>query len=212
MPEEKKIEVLVIASPKNLVNEFLELTHLARLNLLALETKPIAAVRSLLKKDEKAGFLIVDIGAQSSGLAVVDEGVLHLTGTVNFGSNLINYNLKGLGNLDTEKIKHEIGFDPKNHPKESELIRQSLLPLCDAISKAIKYYHNRIKAKAKIEEVRLCGGGANMPGIEFLITKETGFKTILGSPLVNFVGHIPPTLTLAEARKLTTVIGLALRE
>lgn len=210
----EKIDVLVVAAPKSLVDDYIDLVKLAGLQLVALETKPIAASRALVK-DEKEGLAILDIGAQATSVAIIDESILRLTGTTATGSNAINFALQRNLNLKEEeasKIKIEKGLSTKTDLKTRKIIETALLPIVDEVTHAIKYYQNRIKAEGRISKIKLGGGGAALAGIASFFEKQTGILTELGNPLIHLSKQSQILISKTAALSFTTAIGLALRE
>jgi len=213
-PDKSKIEVLVVAAPKTLVDDYIDLVKQADLQLFALETKPISAVRAIAK-NEKEGLAILDIGAEASGIAIVDQGIIRLTGTVTVGANMVDKALQTNLNLkpeDASKIKYESGLSFKTETKTKEIIQQALAPITDELAHTIKYYQSRIKAEGKIAKIKLCGGGAAIQGIADYFSRQTGIHTEIGNPLVHLSKSSEKILSKTDALPYTTAIGLALRE
>lgn len=99
-----KLEALVVAAPKALVDAMVELVAAAGLTLVALETKPVALTRLFSKRSDK-GVLIVDIGAVASSISLVDHGTVHLTSTVGVGGNQLKASSEKLQTLADEALQ-----------------------------------------------------------------------------------------------------------
>jgi len=88
-----------------------------------------------------------------------------------------------------------------------------LIDLIQQIRKKLDYYMTHIEPKEKkFSKILLCGGGANLKGIDDLLMLELGIFTQTFNPLgkisqdkKNFL------MSEEEALKYSTAIGLALR-
>jgi type IV pilus assembly protein PilM len=131
--DKNTMEVMVVAAPKILANSIEEVIHLAGLELMGLETKPMAVARAIIAKGEPGPFLIIDIGAITTCLTCYDQQTIKLTSTTAFGGD----------NLQTN-------FAPTIKNLASEIIH------------IIKYYQNRIGAAQVFGKIILAGGGASI--------------------------------------------------
>ena len=73
-----KLQVLLIAVPREIINRLSRIAKLANLDILALEQESFSLVRSLIGND-KGTFLIIDVGRGSSDIIVVDQGFVLLS-------------------------------------------------------------------------------------------------------------------------------------
>ncbi|MDH4128631.1 MAG: pilus assembly protein PilM [Spirochaetota bacterium] len=71
----KRIQVLLIAVPKEIVSKYTEIARIAGLKLSGLEQESFALIRSLIGND-KGTYLIADIGTKSTDIVVVDGGYM----------------------------------------------------------------------------------------------------------------------------------------
>lgn len=211
-----QMDVLVVAAPRVLVDQYIKLMKETGLEIIALETKPLASCQALVKPEEKQGLTIVDIGAETSGVSIIDQGNLRLTGTSNIGGNTITKGLAqalGLSSEQAENLKRKEGLKiGKIKNKKREILISILDPLIEEITNSIKYYQNRIAEKGQIKEIRLCGGGSQMPGLIKYIQEQTKIKTVFGDPLANLDKKESKIILPGEKLKYTLAIGLALRE
>ena len=113
LKDTKTESILVIAAPKTLVEKYLRVLKMAGLESIALETKPIAAGRALIHPNETEPILIVDIGAEATGISVFDERNLKFTCTIPHGGFTFTKAIANFLNVDfneAEKIKREAGI------------------------------------------------------------------------------------------------------
>lgn len=205
-------DILIVAAPKKLVEALQALVKKNRLNLAALETKPISASRALLKPNEKSGVLILDIGAEATSISVFDNNILHFGGTVASGGNSITRAIAqifGLSPTEAEARKKTVGLDV-NNKQEKQILLETLSPIIEEINRAIRYYHNRVQATDRITTIRLTGGTANLIAINPIIAEQTNCKVDTGNPLIN-ISQPPVNYTPLIMRPYAVAIGCALR-
>lgn len=179
----KKISCLIIAVTKTLVDSYLKMFKEIGIELVALETKPLAVSRAITDSSRQDGLVIIDIGAENTSISIINNGVFTTAGSIAIGAG------DHFENLNDTQIK----------------------TLSNEITMLISFYNNRINPDIKITKAKLCGGGANTPGICAAITKNTGLKTEIGNPLINIARKASKDLTLAKSLRFSTAIGLALR-
>jgi type IV pilus assembly protein PilM len=197
----KKLEIYVIAAPKNLVQKYLEIYKLAGLNPLALEIDPLALVRSLVR-------------SYNASISVVERGVLRFCRTVNSGGETITKAIASNLNVDTvraEQFKKDFGI---NTEKLEGQILKSIQPIINTIlteiKRSIEFY--KTEGREEIKKIILSGGGAQLPELTTYLTKHLNIETKLGNPWANV--SYPEKLTphLNEIGPAFSVaIGLAMR-
>ncbi len=168
-PDEPLNDILVVATPKRLVDDYVEMAQLAGLELVALETKPLAVGRAIIGDDDKSGSLVIHIGTEYSRIAIWDDGNLKLTTTVNTGQNQLLESLGYTGKLDKKEIK-------LSEASEKDIA----IPLNNIIEEAInaiKYHLNRGYKPKPISKIMLCGSGILISGLDNLVEKEIKIKT-----------------------------------
>lgn len=171
------ITVIMSAVPRLLVDACLAATRSA--GLLPLLAEPsINAVARVLGTTEEGHLstLIVDIGAASTDIAVLDGGVIRVTGSVGIGGNTFTLDIaKKLGvaleQAHQYKVLSGLGPGPRQ-AKISGALQPSLGRISSEIRKVIRYYNERLATDRKIEQVIVVGGGANVPGIGDYFTNE----------------------------------------
>ena len=160
-PDDSLVDILLVASPRHLIDEIVEVTRLAGLELLALETKPMAGGRALLDNKTKIGLMIIEIGSEVSRISIWEGNNIQLVSTVSVGKN---------------EIEKQLAKD--NGKKDV------LLPIVEEIFEAIKYHQNRGYKPKPIEKLLLCGSGAGFSGIEKFFTERTKIKSETAKPLI----------------------------
>lgn len=173
-----QLEVFVVAAPIVLVNSVAEVVSLANMELMGLETKPIAITRALVDPNDMGSYLILDIGAKTSGLTCYSAQAIRLTSTLSIGCDNLKSNTKAsIETLSAETLN------------------------------LYKYYQNRIDRAGVFTKIILAGGGANITDIAVSIEKSTNIKTEIGQPrfpIDNFDPRFATALGLAMKEILIT--------
>lgn len=199
-PDEPLVDVLVVATPKALVDEYLEMFKIINLDLLAIETKPIAAARAIISTTDNGGILIIEIGTVNSRISIVDNKQIRFVSTVNLGGDQIIQPLApaGCSREDFLKAKYQTGFKDN-----SEAAAGVIAKIGQDLTQAIRYHQNRDYKASRIVEIRLCGQGALIPGIAAVIEKEVKIKTTLST-------YILPKVPEGLDQRYAVALGLAM--
>lgn len=209
-----KLTVTMSAVPQALVDSCL--TAVRDAGLTPIITEPsINAVARLLEATEEAHLttLIVDIGSASSDIAVLDNGVIRVTGGVGIGGNTFTLDIAkklniALENAHQYKVLNGLNPGPRQ-AKITAAMRPSLERIATEIRKVIRYYNERLVDDHKIEQVLVVGGGANVPGIGEFFTNELVMPARVASPWQRLdFGKLPEPNKQFRPRYIT-VAGLA---
>lgn len=167
LPGEKSIDVLLVATPKTIVDSLVETIKMVGLELVSLETKPVAASRALIMPNDSGPYLLLDIGAKTSSIICFDEGTIKLTSTISASAEELTKNFQ-------ENIKI----------------------LATEIHRLIKYYQNRIGQNTVFRQIILAGGGANTPEMAPALEKATKISTKIGWPVIKTKTYNPKYATV----------------
>ncbi len=206
------LKILLIAIPNEVVEKYQKTAELAGLDLYALEAEVLAIARAVIKK-EKDIICLVDIGAQSTTISVVDKGNLKRSYSSEFSSNKLTFAISSSLNLDyaeAEEIKQEKGLISSQ--KE---IKRSLSLLIDPFLAEIEKVSDEFSRKTgkEVNKIYLSGGGANLPGLREYVEKETGKETKVPNCFSDLL--YPPILgkTLKQVGpRFSAAVGVALQE
>lgn len=205
------IETLVGASPKIVVDEYLNLITSAHLICEALEIEAQSISRSIFKNNRLSS-LIIDLGKMRSNLILSSPDAVVSTFSIPFsGENntqIISSNLN-LTYDQGEKAKILCGLDEnKCQGSIKNILAGELNSLMKNITDALSFYEAHFPSSPPITQIILTGGGANFKHIDKLIEENTKIKVSKANPLVN----LAPTSKLTSETSVSwaTAIGLAL--
>jgi type IV pilus assembly protein PilM len=212
-----KMNILIIASPKEYVDKFLGVLDQVGIKTLALEVESQSCHRAIVAKDSRETSLIVDLSATHSSIIMVENGNLQFTSTVPIaGSSFTEALSKGLGvsSVKAEEIKSLVGMT--NTPQYPN-IRTYLLPVLTGLSAEIKNiikFHSEHSAEP-VSKIWLAGGTSKLKNLsEFLniqFQDFSGLEVKLSNPWINLDHMKSPPLSEVDSLGYVTAIGLAMR-
>lgn len=113
--------------------------------------------------------VIVDIGGGTTGLAIIRDGKVCRTKDEPTGGTHLTLVLSG---------NYHIPFAEAEAMKQDYSKHKEILPVLKAVVEKIATIINRYAKPEETDTIYLCGGTCCLTGIEDIIEKETGIKTI----------------------------------
>jgi len=209
-----QVVVLLVAAPRVLVEKYTKIVTLAGLNPIAVETELIAITRALAPVDRTA--LLVDIGANSTAIAITKNGQLTFSRAIPIGGEAFTRAVaQGLRitPVQAEEYKKTYGFIPTQlEGKVKTALNPVLRLVVDEIKKAIGFYESEQKGEAPTS-VLISGGGSGAPQIINELTEMLGIEVSIANPFGKITLDAETAKKLAPYAPLYSVaVGLALRE
>jgi type IV pilus assembly protein PilM len=207
--ELKKLDLVAVACPKQLIDRSLAIAEGAGLKVVHLGVSPFA-LRSLLSAlgyFEKEGVIgLVDLGAEKTGIYVFQDGTLQFSREVSpGGTDLTRAIMEGMESDEdhhllydrAEKIKFEMGIPSKvfydkngdqssNRSKIPYLVRPVLERLMAEIARSLDYYRNQSHLE-RIDRLFLTGGGANTKNIATYLSETLRLPVERLNPLAGIL-------------------------
>ena len=208
-----KISILLIAIPKDLVNEYVAIAKEADLKLVNLELETISAARALVGNDPVPAVL-VDVGSRDTTISVVDGGYLRISHSIETSGEDLTRVLGSSLNISwrrAEELKKEQGLKIMDSNSQ---ISGVLTPLLDTIVGAVKNIIDIYSSKAgkKIEKLIIYGGAAKMPGFAEYLNKNLGFDIFIGNPFSKIIHDEKLNPVIKDTgHELAIAVGLALK-
>ena len=208
-------KILLTAAPKNLVEKYIRIFKAAELELLSLETEAFALERSLAGNDPNP-IMVIDVGAISSDVSIIDNGIPILTRSIDVGGSAITKNLMASLNVDlarAEQFKRDIGFSASAPGGLPEIIKNTINPIVNEVKYCLDIYLSRGEKQSSLEKIILTGGSAFLPELVAYFSKLLDMKVIIGDPWdrVVYPLELKPVLTELGPR-FAVAVGLAMRE
>ncbi len=208
-----KISILLIAIPKDLVNEYAAIVREVDLKLVNLELETMSAARALIGNDPVPAIL-VDVGSRDTTISVVDGGRPVISHSIETSGEDLTRALANSLNINwrrAEEIKKEQGLKIMDSNSQ---ISSVLTPLLDVIAGAIKNIISIYSSKAgkKIEKLIIYGGAAKMPGFVEYLNKNLGFDIFVGNPFSKIIHDEKLNPIIKDTgHEFAIAVGLALK-
>ncbi|MBU4375772.1 type IV pilus assembly protein PilM [Patescibacteria group bacterium] len=193
---DSKQSVLIGAAPQNIVSQYANLLKEAKYSIVALEIEPISICRSLLAEEAlkfegafEKNYGIIDIGAKRTSMIIYSKNTILFTVSMPISgeeaTNRIARTLK-IEASQAEKAKIVCGFDER---KADGIIKNILSDMAHELIKkmreTIEFYNAHFSGRGPINEILLCGGGANIKKLDEIISKELSIPAKPGNALIN---------------------------
>lgn len=210
-------QVLLTGAAKKLVKKYMKIFEKAGLELLSLETESFALTRSLVGND-KSVVMIVDIGATSTYILIVDHGVPFLDRTINTAGVDVTRAIADVLNVSVEQAE-QFKFDYANAPLSTagkqlpESLKNPFAPIIHEINYCFNLYQQDQYGGKEIDKIILSGGTASLPNIKEHLAKLLNKNVYVGDPWsqVGYPEDMKPILQGIGA-KFAISIGLAMRD
>jgi len=162
----KRVEVMLMAVPNEIKKKYTHIAQLVGLELVSLEMETFPLARALLKGDPQIT-AVVDLGARSTDVCIVDEGVVRISHNLELsGVDLTEaYGEFAHANfMEAEKKKKMTGLDLT--PGQLVEAKGVLTVIDNIISETDRIIHSYFnKTERSVVQIVLAGGGASMPGL-----------------------------------------------
>lgn len=203
-----KLKILLVAVPHEIINRYQEIATASGLTLKYLEAEAFSLTRALAK-DQQETICLLDIGAQSTTINIVDKGILNLSYSSDIsGNDFTQAIVKSLSvNFQkAEAIKKEKGI-------VSEETKEVLSPFVNLIIIEMEKIFKDFESKEKIvKKIILAGGSSFLPGLSQYLSSCLKREVVMADPFFGF--SYPPVLEkkLKEmGPSLAIAVGASLR-
>ncbi|KKU88012.1 MAG: Type IV pilus assembly protein PilM [Candidatus Gottesmanbacteria bacterium GW2011_GWA2_47_9] len=210
-----KMDVLLVAAPKALIEKYTNILELANITTVGAETEIIAASRALVRSTPTIKtVMVVSLGAQTTDLAILRSGVLAFTRSISAGGEAISRAVaQGLEFNLTQAEEFKKTYGVEGDKLEGKIVAATK-PVMDTIvaemKRAVSFYQEKYKNE-QVETVLLSGGTARLPGIVVFIAGEMEIEAQLANPWIGIAKDPRFAVLDSEGSVFTVAVGLALR-
>lgn len=210
-----KYQVVVGASPKKIVDDYLKIFSETGIVPVVLEIEAAAIARLLIEynKEEEAQ-IFIDIGHSRTGLFLYD-GTVKFTISLPISGKQINETIAESLDLSleqAEEAKIVCGLDGKKcQGAILELLTPTIEDLAKQILNAVNFYYENFPDPQEIKKITLCGGGANTANICQLLEQATEIKTARSEAFKLIRNPNKVFFTEDKSQSFVTTLGLGLR-
>lgn len=206
------VTVLLVASPRTLVEKYIKLIQGAGLTTVGVETEVLALCRALAP--DTGTVLLLDFGAASTVVAIVKDSTVRFSRSIPTAGEAFTRALSqslGIEYQQAEAYKKTYGLSADLEGK----VKASLAPVfnlvAEEIKKAIHFYQTEEKGEAP-KSVIVSGGTSSMPEAISTLTNLLGIEVATGNPFAKVSVDAQTSKRLANYASLYSVaVGLALR-
>lgn len=205
----KTAEVLLVAIHNAMLERFRAIAQEANVQTNVYEIESFSTVRAVAG-DDLSPILVIDIGAGSTKLAIVDYGIVRLSHTVGKGSQDITLALSrslGLDFAAAEEKKRTVGVGGDVAVVASPVLDYIFFEAGQVVGTYQKKY------RRSITKVILVGGGSLMKGVDVLAKERFKVDVQYALPFAKVEAPAAFGAMLAEAGpEFSVAVGLALRK
>lgn len=209
-------KVLVVAAPKKLVDLYVEILERAGLLPVAVESETLASLRTIRNTQSVTDAVILDLGANSTDMAIMVNSELFFSQSIGTGSDLLTKALVNefqLSYAQAEEYKRSFGM--KQDVGEGK-VKNAIKPVLDIIitevMRGIEFFKTEIMMQPPAKVI-LTGEGALLPALSEYVNSVLGYEVSLADPFEKVVLPEKLQATLKQSGPAYTVaIGLCMKE
>ncbi len=209
-----KMEVLLVAAKKNMVDKIVRILEEIHLSPLVMESSMLASLRALSHQFGN-NTIMVEIGNLATSCAIIIHGKLRQFTTLGIaGEALTQAIVQNLSLSETQARAYKHAYGLKTNELEGKIARAMTGPLNDItnqISKNIRYAEN-LEKNVRIEQIILSGGTALLPEFTTYLVNQFNVEVQLANPFNNCHNKSLPKALLSAAPRFVPAVGLAIRD
>ncbi len=209
----QKLEVLIVALHNDTINRYKDIVTKSQLDANFFEIEIFSTMRSILDQ-EVAPILIIDMGATSTKIYIVERGILRSSHMINRGAQNITDEISkslGISVSDAEILKREKGIDGEvNGVKIKNVIDITLGYVFSEANHVVLAYQK--KYNKNVSKVILVGGGSALKGVVDIAKASFQTDVVAGDPFSKTVAPAFLEKVLHETGpEFAVAVGVALR-
>ncbi len=213
-PSMERGEVLVVALHNETINNYKDIVTKVNLDATFFEIEIFSTMRAILD-EEISPVMILDMGATSTKLYIVEKGILRSSHMINRGSHKITDEISkslGISVTDAEYMKRDKGLPGEvNGIRLKDVMILTLNYIFSEANQVILAYQK--KYNKNVSKVVMVGGGSALIGIVD-VAKET-FQTdvVAGDPFAKVIAPAFLEKVLRDTGpEFAVALGVALRK
>ncbi len=195
----KSVEVLLAAIHNTTMSLYQEIMRGMQLEAKIFEVETFSAVRSVFVRSP-APQVIIDLGAGSTKMYIVDMGIVRVSQLINKGSQDITMAISKSLNLtfvQAEELKRKVGVMGRGNENFSTVVNPILEYIFYEINRIIASFHK--KYGRVVSNMYLIGNGAGLKGLIELASSQFDNPFAMANPFakVQAPAFLDPVLTEA---------------
>lgn len=218
LPEKRMYKLLVVAAPRERVNNIVEISKKLDIEIDAVDVNANCVARMFKqaagKEEGLESVAIIDMGNRNTDISIMDDGKLYMERELPFGMKSLVKEMQKREEMESEeamdKFLQEFDFQ---HPKDDEMDRKVLFMFDNVLSsleKVIQFY-SMGRTKKNIDKIYLIGGGCVIRGMEEYISSYFGCPVeVVDNP--QGIGLNMKASGVKDFRFYLSTLGLLLRK
>ncbi|MCA1994208.1 MAG: pilus assembly protein PilM [Coleofasciculus sp. S288] len=224
----EKVQVLLVATKREVTDTYLETFQQAGLQLDVLEINSFALIRTMREQlrqfTPQEAAVLVDIEFDSTEIAIIVEGVPQFSRTVPIGTYQLQSALSRAMNLPTSRNTELLqGMTIPNTPADGirtgatginpgmAALLRVLGELADELRRSIDFYLNQ-SDNLEVAQLLLAGPGGGIGQLDEFFTQRLSLPTTQVDPVAALSLEVDQEIPPVQRPGLGTVLGLGLRE
>jgi type IV pilus assembly protein PilM len=213
---EERMQVLLVAAPKELIKRYQTILDLAGLTVVSIETEILALIRGVVAYKNFPTALLMNIGVMNTSLCIIQNGVIVFNYSFPLGGMALTRAIAsdfGFTPAQAEEYKLSSGLSDSNFGgKIKKAIDPILTSMMTEVRKAIAFYNERYKGESPISQILLTGGGSQLSGLAAYFAQAIGIESLVANPWKMLNIQNVPADVLDKGPLYTVALGLALKE
>jgi type IV pilus assembly protein PilM len=227
----EKVQVLLVATRKDVTNSYLETFRQAGLSVDILEISSFSLIRTIRPQlrqfSPQEAVALIDIQFESTEISIAVDGVPQFSRTVPIGTSQIQMALSRAMNLppsrNTELLQgmvvpagnldNSMGSPSKmggTNPASAAMLRV-LGDLADELRRSIDFYHNQGE-NTEVAQLMLAGPGAAIGQLDEFFSQRLSLPATPIDPIASLSLEVAQDIPMPQRSGLGVVLGLGLRE
>jgi len=210
-----KMQVLLVAAPKALIERYMTIVELSELTPIAAETDIIACSRAIYASvSNLKNYMIISIGAQTTDMCIMRGGILVFTRSISAGGEALTRALSqslDFNFAQAEEYKKTYGLN--KDVLEGKLVLSMepiMVSIINEIKRSIAFFGERHPTE-RIDAIVINGGGSKLPGIVGHIAQAVNIETQIANPWVGIKKEARFAVLDTEGPTFSVAVGLSLR-
>lgn len=209
-----KMTVLLVGAPTALIDKYQKILSLSGLIIATVETEILSTIRAVAIGPNYPPTLIVNMGAVSTSLALVADGIVLFTYSVPTGGVALTRAIAssfGFAFEQAEEYKKTYGLSENVFGgKIAQAVSPVLTLIMNEIKKALAFYQEK-QTNNPIKQIVLAGGSAKLPGLPLAITQAVGIESVVANPWKILLSQEVSKEIIDNAASYGIAVGLAMR-
>ncbi len=210
-----KMQVLLVAAPKALIERYMTIIELSDLTPVAAETEIIASARAIWASvGNLKNYMIVSMGAQTTDMSILHNGILIFTRSISAGGEALTRALTqslDFNASQAEEYKKTYGLN--KDVLEGKLVismEPIMASMISEMKRAIAFFGERY-ANERMDVVIVSGGSSKLPGIVSYVAQAVNIETQIANPWIGITKEARFAVLDSEGPTFAVAVGLSLR-